>query len=70
MIVLDTNVISALMRKRRKSPFLSDWTPQSFGTVWITAITVRKFALAADHAEWRRQDAALLRLLASGSKHH
>ena len=40
MIVLDTNVISALMRKQPEKPVVSWLDAQPSASVWITAITV------------------------------
>ena len=67
MIVLDTNVISALMRKQPEKPVVSWLDAQPSSSVWITAITVMeiRFGLQAmpphSMTKTRRQD-ALLRL--------
>jgi len=67
MIVLDTNVISALMRKEPEKPVVRWLDAQPSSSVWITAITVMeiRFGLLAmpphSMTKTRRQD-ALLRL--------
>jgi toxin FitB len=67
MIVLDTNVISALMRKQPEKPVVSWLDAQPSASVWITAITVMeiRFGLQTmppqSMTRSRRQD-PLLRL--------
>jgi predicted nucleic acid-binding protein len=67
MIVLDTNVISALMRKEPEKPVVRWLDAQPSASVWITAITVMeiRFGLQTMPPQsmkmTRRQD-ALLRL--------
>ena len=65
MIVLDTNVISALMRKEPEKPVVKWLDAQPAASVWITAITVMeiRFALQSmppqSMTKTRRQDALL-----------
>jgi predicted nucleic acid-binding protein len=65
MIVLDTNVISALMRKEPEKPVVRWLDAQPAASVWITAITVMeiRFGLLTmtppSIAKTRRQDALL-----------
>jgi hypothetical protein len=60
MIVLDTNVISALMRKEPERPVVRWLDAQPAASVWTTAITVMEIRfglLSMPHG--RRQDALL-----------
>jgi hypothetical protein len=60
MIVLDTNVISALMRKEPEKPVVRWLDAQPAASVWITSITVMEIRfglLSMPHG--RRQDALL-----------
>jgi predicted nucleic acid-binding protein len=60
MIVLDTNVISALMRKEPEKPVVSWLDAQPAASVWITAITVMEIRFSLQTmAKGRRQDALL-----------
>jgi hypothetical protein len=65
MIVLDTNVISALMRKEPEKPVVRWLDAQPAASVWITAITVMeiRFGLLSmpphPMTKTRRQDALL-----------
>ena len=65
MIVLDTNVISALMRKEPEKPVVKWLDAQPAASVWITAITVMeiRFALQSmppqSMTKTRRQHALL-----------
>ncbi len=65
MIVLDTNVISALMRREPEKPVVKWLDAQPAASVWITAITVMeiRFALQSmppqSMTKTRRQDALL-----------
>jgi predicted nucleic acid-binding protein len=65
MIVLDTNVISALMRKEPEEPVVRWLDAQPAASVWITAITVMeiRFGLLSmppdSITKTRRQDALL-----------
>jgi predicted nucleic acid-binding protein len=65
MIVLDTNVISALMRKEPDKPVVRWLDAQPVSSVWITAITVMeiRFGLQSmppqSTTKTRRQDALL-----------
>jgi len=67
MIILDTNVMSALMRKEPEKPVVRWLDAQPSASVWITAITVMeiRFGLQTmppqSMTRSRRQD-ALLRL--------
>jgi predicted nucleic acid-binding protein len=60
MIVLDTNVISALMRREPEEPVVRWLDGQPAASVWITAITVMEIRfglLSMPHG--RRRDALL-----------
>jgi len=60
MIVLDTNVISALMRKEPEKPVVRWLDTQPAASVWITAITVMEIRFGLQTMpEGRRQDALL-----------
>jgi toxin FitB len=56
MIVLDTNVISALMRKEPEKPVVKWLDAQPAASVWITAITVMeiRFGLQTMPKGWRQ----------------
>jgi len=58
MIVLDTNVISALMRKEPERPVVEWLDAQAAASVWITAITVMEIRFGLQSMpKGRRQDA-------------
>jgi predicted nucleic acid-binding protein len=60
MIVLDTNVISALMRKEPDMPVVTWLDAQPAASVWITAITVMEIRFGLQTMpKGRRQDALL-----------
>jgi predicted nucleic acid-binding protein len=60
MIVLDTNVISALMRKEPDKPVVNWLDAQPASSVWITAITVMEIRFGLQTMpKGRRQDALL-----------
>jgi toxin FitB len=60
MIILDTNVISALMRKEPEKPVVSWLDAQPAASVWITAITVMEIRFGLQSMpKGRRQDALL-----------
>ena len=60
MIVLDTNVISALMRKEPEKPVVKWLDAQPAASVWITAITVMEIRFGLHFMpKGRRQDALL-----------
>ncbi len=60
MIVLDTNVISALMRKEPEKPVVKWLDAQPAASVWITAITVMEIRFGLQTMpKGRRQDALL-----------
>jgi predicted nucleic acid-binding protein len=60
MIVLDTNVISALMRKEPEKPVVSWLDAQPAASIWITAITVMEIRFGLHSMpKGRRQDALL-----------
>ncbi len=60
MIVLDTNVISALMRKEREKPVVKWLDGQPAASVWITAITVMEIRFGLQTMpKGRRQDALI-----------
>ena len=60
MIVLDTNVISALMRKEPEKPVVRWLDTQPAASVWITAITVMEIRFGLQTMpKGRRQDALL-----------
>jgi len=62
MIVLDTNVISALMRKQPEKPVVSWLDAQPSASVWITAITVMEIRFGLQTMPKGRRQDALLRL--------
>ena len=58
MIVLDTNVISALMRREPEKPVVKWLDAQPAASVWITAITVMEIRFGLQTMpKGRRQDA-------------
>jgi toxin FitB len=60
MIVLDTNVISALMRKEPEKPVVKWLDAQPAASVWITAITVMEIRFGLHSMpKGRRQDALI-----------
>jgi len=60
MIVLDTNVISALMRKEPEKPVVKWLDAQPASSIWITAITVMEIRFGLQSMpKGRRQDALL-----------
>lgn len=60
MIVLDTNVISALMRKEPERPVVKWLDAQAAASVWITAITVMEIRFGLQSMpKGRRQDALI-----------
>jgi predicted nucleic acid-binding protein len=60
MIVLDTNVISALMRKDPEKPVVKWLDGQPAASIWITAITVMEIRFGLQSMpKGRRQDALL-----------
>jgi hypothetical protein len=60
MIVLDTNVISALMRKQPEQPVVKWLDAQPAASVWITAITVMEIRFGLQTMpKGRRQDALI-----------
>ncbi len=60
MIVLDTNVISALMGKEPEKPVVKWLDAQPAASVWITAITVMEIRFGLQTMpKGRRQDALL-----------
>jgi predicted nucleic acid-binding protein len=60
MIVLDTNVISALMRKEPEKPVVKWLDGQPAASVWITAITVMEIRFGLQTmTKGRRQDALI-----------
>jgi len=60
MIVLDTNVISALMRKQPEKPVVGWLDAQPSASVWITAITVMEIRFGLQTMpKGRRQDALI-----------
>ena len=67
MIILDTNVLSALMRKLPEAPVVAWLNSQPAESVWITSITLfeARFGLALLPSGRRRQtlEAAFARLL-------
>jgi hypothetical protein len=67
MIILDTNVLSALMRKAPEAPVVAWLDRQPAESVWITSITLfeSRFGLALLRKGGRRQklEAAFARLL-------
>ena len=60
MIVLDTNVLSALMRKEPEKPVVKWLDAQPAASVWITAITVMEIRFGLQTMpKGRRQDALI-----------
>ena len=60
MIVLDTNVISALMRREPEEPVVKWLDAQQAASVWITAITVMEIRFGLQTMpKGRRQDALI-----------
>ncbi len=60
MIVLDTNVISALMRKEPEKPVVNWLDAQPASSVWITAITVMEIRFGLEiMPNGRRRDALI-----------
>jgi len=60
MIVLDTNVISALMRREPEKPVVKWLDAQPAASVWITAITVMEIRFGLQTMpKGRRQDALI-----------
>lgn len=60
MIVLDTNVISALMRKEPEKPVVKWLDAQPAASIWITAITVMEIRFGLQTMpKGRRQDALI-----------
>ena len=60
MIVLDTNVISALMRKQPEKPVVSWLDAQPSASVWITAITVMEIRFGLQTMPKGRRQQALI----------
>jgi toxin FitB len=61
MIVLDTNVISALMRKEMEKPVVKWLDAQPAASVWITAITVMEIRFGLQTMPKGRRQEALIR---------
>lgn len=61
MIVLDTNVISALMRKEPEKPVVQWLDGQPAASVWITAITVMEIRFGLQTMPKGRRQEALIR---------
>jgi predicted nucleic acid-binding protein len=61
MIVLDTNVISALMRKEPEKPVVKWLDAQPATSVWITAITVMEIHFGLETMPKGRRQGALIR---------
>lgn len=61
MIVLDTNVISALMRKEPEKPVVKWLDAQPAASVWITAITVMEIRFGLQTMPKGRRQGALIR---------
>jgi len=61
MIVLDTNVISALMRKEPEKPVVKWLDGQPAASVWITAITVMEIRFGVQAMPKGRRQEALIR---------
>lgn len=60
MIVLDTNVVSALMRKEPEKPVVKWLDGQPAASVWITAITAMEIRFGLQTMpKGRRQDAMI-----------
>lgn len=61
MIVLDTNVISALMRTEPEKPVVKWLDAQPAASVWITAITVMEIRFGLQTMPKGRRQEALIR---------
>ena len=61
MIVLDTNVISALMRKEPDKPVVSWLDAQPAASLWITSITVMEIRFGLQTMPKGRRQHALLK---------
>jgi len=61
MIILDTNVISALMRKEPGKPVVKWLDAQPAASVWITAITVMEIRFGLETMPKGRRQEALIR---------
>jgi len=61
MIVLDTNVISALMRKEPETPVVRWLDAQPAASVWITAITIMEIRFGLLSMPHGRRQVALLK---------
>jgi predicted nucleic acid-binding protein len=61
MIVLDTNVISALMRREPEKPVVKWLDAQPAASVWITAITVMEIRFGLQTMPKGRRQGALIR---------
>lgn len=61
MIVLDTNVISALMRTEPEKPVVKWLDSQPAASVWITAITVMEIRFGLQTMPTGRRQEALIR---------
>jgi toxin FitB len=61
MIVLDTNVISALMRKDPEKPVVKWLDAQPAASVWITAITVMEIRFGLQTMPKGRRQEGLIR---------
>jgi toxin FitB len=61
MIVLDTNVISALMRREPEKPVVKWLDAQPAASVWITAITVMEIRFGLQTMPKGRRRDALIR---------
>jgi toxin FitB len=61
MIVLDTNVISALMRKEPEKPVVKWLDGQPAASIWITAITVMEIRFGLQTMPKGRRQEALIR---------
>ncbi len=61
MIVLDTNVISALMRTEPEKPVVKWLDSQPAASVWITAITVMEIRFGLQTMPRGRRQEALIR---------
>ncbi len=61
MIILDTNVISALMRKEPEKPVVKWLDAQPAASVWITAVTVMEIHFGLETMPKGRRQGALIR---------
>ncbi len=61
MIVLDTNVISALMRKEPEKPVVKWLDGQPAASIWITAITAMEIRFGLQTMPKGRRQEALIR---------